>query len=75
VRLTRAEARQLAEQLGFKEVKDPPFDSHGEPVFRQGNRFIAADRDGHSGGTWKLFDQKGTRIGTYNDDLSVRIGD
>jgi len=73
-RLTRQEARRLAEELGFKEVKDPPFDSRGEPAFKQGNRFITPDRDGHSGGTWKLFDQKGNRLGTYNDDLSIRIG-
>jgi len=73
--LTRAEARGLARRLGFNEVKDPPFNAHGQPVFKQGNRFITPDRDIHRSGTWKLFDQKGTRLGTYNDDLSVRIGD
>jgi len=33
------------------------------------------DRDGHRpGGAWKLFDNMGNRLGTYNWDLSERIG-
>lgn len=73
--LTRSEARELAERLGFKEVKDPSFNTHGQPAFQKGNQLITLDRDGHSGGTWKLFDRRGARLGTYNDDLSERIGD
>jgi hypothetical protein len=32
-------------------------------------------RDGHSGGVWKMFDMQGGRMGTFNADLTVRIGD
>ena len=73
--LTRAEARDLAQRLGFKPVKDTPFNAHGQPAFRQGNRYISPDRDVHSGGTWKLFDNRGNRLGTYNESLTIRVGD
>jgi hypothetical protein len=73
--LTNSEARKAANQMGYKETRDISFDSHGKPVFKKGNRFITPDRDGHNGGVWKLFDKSGNRLGTYNHDLSVQIGD
>lgn len=73
--LNRSQARQLADTLGYKEAKDPPFSPHGQPVFQKGNRYITPDKDVHKGGTWKMFDHKGNRIGTYNDGLSAKIGD
>lgn len=73
--LTRKEARDLAKDVGYtKEVKDPPFNSHGQPAFQKGNRIITPDVDGHRGGTWKLYDLKGNRLGTYNENLTIRVG-
>ncbi|MDC0711770.1 toxin C-terminal domain-containing protein [Stigmatella sp. ncwal1] len=71
--LTNSEARQLARQLGFKEVSDAPFKSHGQLVFKSRTKYITPDFDGHTGGTWKVYDIKGNRLGTFNDDLTQRI--
>jgi hypothetical protein len=69
-------ARQKARILGFNETKGAPFDSHGQPTFKFGNKWIAPDIDGHSGHqTWKMFDAAGNRLGTYNTDLTVRLGE
>jgi RHS repeat-associated protein len=74
-RLTNKQAKQAAKKLGYdREIKDPPFDSHGQKVYTNGKKFITKDVDGHSGGTWKMFNKSGNRIGTYNADLSQRIG-
>ena len=61
---------------GFKEVV-----SNGKSqVFSNGKVFISPDLDGHLGGIWKMADKeknlwrKDTRIGTYNEDLSKKIG-
>jgi hypothetical protein len=72
--LTKKEAKSLAQDMGYKEVKDPPFKSHGQPVFKKGTQYISPDRDIHKGGSWKVFDSKGNRIGTYNDNLSIKVG-
>lgn len=73
--LTRSEARALARKLGYAEASDPPFNAHGQPVFKSGTRYITPDKDVHKGGTWKMFDGKGKRLGTFNDDLTKKIGD
>ncbi|MEO8844312.1 MAG: toxin C-terminal domain-containing protein [Kofleriaceae bacterium] len=67
----------LANLLGFEKIAAR---SHGQAVYRNGNEFITPDVDMHSGGIWK----KATggernltatrRDGTYNEDLSERIG-
>ena len=72
--LSNAEAREQARDLGFKATKDAPVNSHGKPVFQKGDFFITPDRDSHKGGVWKVFDRKGNRIGTYNADLTEKIG-
>jgi filamentous hemagglutinin len=72
--LTNQEARKRAQELGFKEVKDAPFSSHGKPVFKKGDVYITPDRDMHKGGVWKMFDRRGNRVGTYNADLSGLVG-
>lgn len=74
-RMTNREAREAASDLGFKEVKGSPVKSHGQLVFQRGNSYISPDVDAHSGGTWKMFDRLGNRVGTFNEDLSLRIGD
>jgi len=71
--LTNKQARQKAQELGYKEDKNPPFDTHKKPAFRNGNDWISPDRDGHNGGVWKRF-TKGYRDGTYNIDLTKKIG-
>jgi len=74
-RMTNAQAKEAASRLGYnQEVKDPGFNSHGNKVFTNGENFITADRDMHSGGVWKMFDSAGNRLGTYDANL-VRIGD
>jgi RHS repeat-associated protein len=74
-RLTNKEATQLSQKLGYdKEVTDPPFKSHGAKVFTNGQNYITADQDGHNGGVWKMFNKAGDRIGTYNADLTTRLG-
>ena len=73
-KLNRSEARKEAKQLGFKETKNPPFNSKGQPAFRSGERWISADQNGYNGGVWKLFDKLGNRLGTYNKELTIRLG-
>jgi filamentous hemagglutinin len=69
-------AREKAKELGFEEGKDAGFNSHNQLTFKSGNRWITPDIDGHSGyQTWKMFDNNGVRLGTFNTDLTVRLGD
>jgi hypothetical protein len=71
--LTNGQASDLAKWSGMESVQDPPFDSHGQKVFRMGNRYFTPDVDGHIGGVWKEFDRLGNRIGTLDVYLN-RIG-
>ncbi|MCT4646129.1 MAG: toxin C-terminal domain-containing protein [Carboxylicivirga sp.] len=63
---------------GYKKVKG--MRSHGQPIFKKGNRYITPDVDGHNGGSWKMADsvdnlkRKSTRMGTYDENLN-KIGD
>ena len=59
-----------ADKLGFTRDKNPPFKTHGVPAFKKGNRWITRDRTSHKGGRWKVFDQKGNRIGTFDENLN-----
>jgi hypothetical protein len=55
--------------------------SSDEAVFKKGRRYISRDEDGHNGGAWKMADSpeklrsKELRMGTYNKDLTQRVGD
>jgi RHS repeat-associated protein len=71
--LVAKESAVTASKLGYKPSK-APFNTHGQPAYQKGSRYISPDADGHKGGVWKMFDRKGNRIGTYNEDLSERIG-
>lgn len=71
-RLTNKEARELADQLGYKEDKNSPFESHGELTFKKGNEWISPDNTGHNGGVWKMF-RGARRVGTFNADLTKII--
>jgi hypothetical protein len=75
-RLTNAQARDLTGWLGWKEVKPPSGISKqtkGELVFTDGKRFYSQDigsgndRGSHNGGTWKVFDRSGNRIGMADE--------
>lgn len=76
-RMTAPEATKAAKDLGYDKTN---FKSHGQPVFKQGNKYITPDVDAHSGGTWKMADSvenlgsKSTRTGTFDANL-VKIGD
>ncbi|MFT7682660.1 MAG: putative membrane protein YgcG [Moritella dasanensis] len=71
--------KTIASDLGYKTRIPPqrsPFDSHGQPVFSNGKGYISPDADGHNiTRGWKKFDRKGTRTGTWNSDLSIKIKD
>ena len=66
-----------AAELGFDRTN---YRSHGQPVYKKGNRYISPDVDGHNvSNGWKMADsvrnlgRKNTRMGTYDADLN-RIG-
>lgn len=71
---TTKDATNAATKFGYKKVNDYPFNSHGQAVYKKGNKYISPDADGHIGGVWKMFDGKGNRLGTYDENLN-RIGD
>lgn len=48
-----------------------PFNSHGQQVYKKGNRYITPDVDSHNGGVWKIFDNKGKRLGTADANLRI----
>lgn len=64
--LSNGDARKKAKEWGYKEDKNPPFNSHGKPAFKKGQRWISPDRDGHNGGVWKEFEGK-RRVGTLDE--------
>ena len=82
--ITNKEAEVQANKLGYKKVKKVT--SHGRAVFKnpkakQSLKYITSDYTSHNGGYWKaadtienLFD-KATRSGTYDINLTRRIGD
>lgn len=45
-----------------------------EKAVEKDGKFITKDHDVHRGRGWKMFDREGKRIGTYNEDLTIRIG-
>ena len=75
----RPDYDSLASQLGFTRINQT---SHGQPIYRRGQRYISPDIDRHNGGVWKMAQDspanlrnREMRQGTYNEDLSVRVGD
>jgi RHS repeat-associated protein len=67
-------ATEAAGKLGFTKRIPPqnaPFNTHGQPLFQKGNRFITPDVDSHKGGVWKLLDASGKRLGTCDADLNI----
>ncbi|OIR23966.1 hypothetical protein BGC33_02185 [Bathymodiolus thermophilus thioautotrophic gill symbiont] len=70
---TAKEAVTAAKKLGWKRVKGVSIDSHGQAVFKKGNKYYTRDVDGHKGGAWKEFDLKRKREATLDENLK-RIG-
>jgi hypothetical protein len=67
-----------ANKLGYTQRIPPqkaPFNSHGQPVFKnpKTGTYITSDIDSHIGGVWKMFDSKFNRIGTFDENMT-RIG-
>jgi hypothetical protein len=82
---TTADATAAATKLGYVKTKDI---SNGQAVYMvtktstvKGLTYISPDVDSHNGGAWKAassvanLGSKTTRLGTYNENLTVRIGD
>jgi filamentous hemagglutinin len=78
--LNSRDATDAAKKLGYTK-KIPknrvPFNLHGQPVFYNSKTktYISPDADAHNGGVWKMLDRNFHRMGTYNEDLTIRIGD
>ncbi len=75
--ITNKEAREVATQLGYVQVKNPPFNTHGQLAFKKGTLYITPDNTSHKGGYWKLVQVIGntvTRLGTYDQSLKRKIG-
>ena len=72
-KLSSKEAAKAAKKLGYEKTN---YKSHGQPVFRKGNKYITPDVDSHVGGVWKMADSvknlgsKATRMGTYDANLN-----
>ena len=68
---------KLAQKHGYHPIGQY---SHGQPIFKKGNKYITPDIDSHKGGVWKMANSvkglrsKKTRLGTYDANLK-RIGD
>lgn len=76
--ITNKEAREVAKELGYWEVKNPPFNTHGALAFKKGFLYITADNTAHKGGYWKLVKVIGTtvtRLGTYDKSLKTKFGE
>jgi hypothetical protein len=75
---TTKEATVVADSLGFRRIAERV---NGQAIYKKGKVFISRDIDGHNGGAWKMAQSvedlasKETRLGTFNEDLTVRIGD
>ncbi|WP_373962717.1 VENN motif pre-toxin domain-containing protein [Kosakonia sacchari] len=68
------ETEEAAKNLGFGRRVPPqkvPFDSHGQPAYFDGKTYITPDIDSHNvTNGWKMFDRKGNRMGTYDENLN-----
>lgn len=78
---SKKELTKIAHKLGYKPIKNM---SHNQIIFKHEKRniYISYDIDSHNGGFWKKalnkyqnLHKKSTREGTYNKDLTKRIGD
>jgi hypothetical protein len=65
---------EQAANLGYETripAQKAPFDSHGQTVYFNGKTYISPDVDAHNVTQgWKMFDRRGQRIGTYDNQLN-----
>ncbi|MEU0529104.1 RHS repeat-associated core domain-containing protein [Amycolatopsis tolypomycina] len=65
---------EQAAKLGYETripAQKAPFDSHGQTVYFNGQNYISPDVDAHNvSNGWKMFDRRGQRIGTYDNQLN-----
>jgi len=72
-----AAATKAAEAMGYRKINERV---HNQAVFKRGNSYITRDIDSHIGGAWKEASSvrdlasSDTRNGTFNADLTVRLG-
>jgi Novel toxin 21 len=82
---TTSAATTSATKLGYSKTN---YLSSGQAVYTvtktskvKGLTYISPDVDSHNGGAWKAagsvenLAKKETRLGTYNEELTVRVGD
>jgi hypothetical protein len=80
---TTAQATAAATKLGYSKTNEL---SNGQAVYMvtkasaiKGLTYITPDVDSHNGGAWKAASSVANlgskRLGTYNENLTVRIGD
>ncbi len=82
---TTAEATVVAKRLGYTKTKELSYEQAVYQVTKaskiKGLKFISPDAFGHIGDAWKAastiqnLGKKETRLGTYNEDLTIRMGD
>ena len=76
-RLSSKQELQLAKWIDKKFEKTGEFyGPHKANVYSNKKIKISQDTTGHrgNGAVWKMFDRQGRRTGTYNHDLSRRLG-
>jgi Novel toxin 21 len=82
---TTSQVKPLANSLGYT-IKTNKRSKHGSVIWKNPNasnnmKYITYDQDSHIGGFWKAasspenIDSKAGRTGTFNIDLSTRLGD
>ena len=77
---TKEAAASQAKKMGFSLVHGARSKS-GELIYKSRKTYISRDLTSHKGGAWKMassiknLQSKNTRQGTYNKDLSLRVGD
>jgi len=75
---TTKEATQAAQALGFRRINETV---NGQAIYTDGKLYLSRDVDGHNGGAWKVANSakdlgsKDTRVGTFNSDLTKKLGD
>lgn len=74
---TASEVKKVATGIGAKAVAGAKY--KGRQIYRRGNDYLSYDIDGHRGGFWKVSSslknaKKGKRSGTWNWDLTKRVG-
>ena len=69
---TSQQIDKIAKEKGMTPVKGKY--SHGQKIYKKGNKYYSRDVDKHNGGEWKVFEMKNgklKRIGTADKDLRI----